>query len=670
MPFPAIAVDARLIILASNAQYSVKTGIDEADLRGRPLGEVFSDLGGQGLQQIVLDVLETGTPMYRSSAINGLSDSDHSNLVCSFVPLFDQHGKAWCVLHYWSRADIVPQRNFAAEVTGEPTGLLELFKQAPGFMCVLRGPNHVFELANDAYYQLVGHREIIGHQVADGLSEVVAQGFLEKLNRVYESGIPFVGRALPIQLQRVAHGVLEERYIDLIYQPMFTPTHEVSGIFVQGYDVTEAHLLAKEVSYQAAHDALTGLANRREFGAQARAISGRGPHALLYMDVDHFKIINDRCGHAAGDALLIEVSNILDRLCETNRDLLARLGGDEFVLLRQNCDLAEAAEFANSLGTAVKEMDFIWQGKTHGVTLSIGVVSFNHTTDAHLQTAMGFADAACFLAKEQGRNRVQVSSLVDDEVTKQQRDMDAVARIKSAIREDRLVIYGQRIAPIQPDLESAVIFSEVLVRLKDLDGSIVSPSHFIPAAERYGLIEDLDNHVIRKTFDHIQRTTKDSPRIKYFINISGITLSATGFPDYIDGMLAAYPLVSPSQVCFEVTETSAISNIRRTVELMNNLNERGFSFALDDFGSGMATFAYLSLLPVQFIKIDGEFVKSVLTQSVSAIVVEAVVKLAETMNARTIAESVESMELIPRLAQLGIHYGQGFALHRPEQLIS
>ncbi|MBJ6987770.1 diguanylate cyclase [Devosia sp. MC521] len=594
MPFPAIAVDARLIILASNAQYGVKTGIDQADLRGRPLGEVLSDQVDQGLQQIVLDVLEAGTPMYRSSAMNGLSDSDHSNLGCSFVPLFDQDGKAWCVLHYWSRADIFPPRNFAAGVTGEPTGLLELFKQAPGFMCVLRGPNHVFELANDAYYQLVGHREIIGHQVADGLSEVVAQGFLEKLNRVYESGIPFVGRALPIQLQRVAHGVMEERFIDLIYQPMFTPAHEVSGIFVQGYDVTEAHILAKEVSYQAAHDALTGLANRREFGAQARAISGRGPHALLYMDVDHFKIINDRCGHAAGDALLVEVSNILNLLCETNRDLLARLGGDEFVLLRQNCDLAEAAEFANSLGTAVKEMDFIWQGKTHGVTLSIGVVSFNLTTDAHLQTAMGFADAACFLAKELGRNRVQVSSLVDDEVTQQQRDMDAVARIKSAIREDRLVIYGQRIAPIQPDLESAVIFSEVLVRLMDLDGSIVSPSHFIPAAERYGLIEDLDNHVIRKTFDHIQRTTKDSPRVKYFINISGITLSAPGFPDYIDGTLAAYPLVSPSQICFEVTETSAISNIRRTVELMNNLNERGFSFALDDFGSGMATFAYLS----------------------------------------------------------------------------
>lgn len=544
--------------------------------------------------------------------------------------------------------------------------LWRLFQQAPGFICILQGPQHVFELANDAYYQLVGHREIIGHVLAEVLPEVVSQGFLEKLDRVYRTGEPFIGRALPIQLQRVAGGELEQRYIDLIYQPISDADQSVTGIFVQGNDVTDAHRLAQEVAYQAAHDALTGLWNRRGFARQTEAIEGPGPHALLYMDVDHFKIVNDRCGHAAGDSLLVEVTNTLKSRCN-GEGLLARLGGDEFALVRRDCDPQAAFELAHELRAGVRELDFVWQGKRHSVTLSVGVAAFGATPSVPFEMALGLADAACFLAKEKGRNRVQVAELTDDDVRKQHHDMDSVGRLKDAIAEDRIALYAQRIDKLNPCRKRT--YHEVLARLRDPDGTIVPPIGFIPAAERFGLIGDLDRHIVGKVFAYLagKRGAPDTPRL--FVNLSAVTLSSPGFRGFMERTMATYPVVRPSDVCFEVTETAAVTNIRRTAAAMADLREKGFEFALDDFGSGMASFSYLKQLPVSFVKIDGEFTKGVGIDSASAAIVGSVAKVARSMNVRTIAESVECSELIPRLRKLGVDYVQGYAIQRPAPLV-
>lgn len=557
----------------------------------------------------------------------------------------------------------------ASSETGEKERLRQLFQQAPGFVCVLQGAHHVFELANDAYYQLVGHREIIGHRLADVLPEVIEQGFLDKLDTVYATGQPFIGRAMPIELQRVAGSELEQRYIDLIYQPILDDSGNVTGIFAQGNDVTEAYTLAQEVTYQAAHDSLTGLCNRREFGRRTQDMTGPGSHSLLYMDIDHLKIVNDRCGHAAGDSLLVQVAAALLSQCDEDHDLLALLGGDEFALVRPDCSLEDAVALAHRLCRSVKDINFVWQGKRYGVTLSVGVVNFGEEATVPFESALGLADAACFLAKEKGPNRVQVSSATDAEVRQQQQDMDDVTRLREAMRQDRIVLHVQKIIALQPGPDQPGAFHEVLARLQDSDGIMIPPGSFIPAAERFGLIEELDRHIVCKVFAHLQtQPTDHRDSTCYFVNLSGLTLSAQGFLGFIQGSLAAYPAVRSAQICFEITETAAIANVHRTADAMRSLIDMGFRFALDDFGSGMASFAYLSHLPVQFVKIDGEFVQAILKHPTGGIIVEAVCKVARAMNMKTIAESVEIDELIPRLRSMEVDYAQGFALHQPEPI--
>lgn len=566
-----------------------------------------------------------------------------------------------------------------AALRAERKRLYALFQQAPGFICLLHGPQHVYEMANDAYYQLIGHRQILGQPLARALPEVVVQGFLQKLDRVFASGEPFIGRAMPIQLQRVAGGPLSQRYIDLIYQPIRDADGKVSGIFVQGHDVTEAHELAQEVSFQAAHDPLTGLYNRRAFANHTRGLdSVPGSHALLYMDLDHFKIVNDRCGHAAGDALLLQVAKVLQQNVRQS-DILARMGGDEFALVLCGCPEEAAEDRAHVLRRAVREIPFVWGSRRYSVTLSVGVAIFEGpdpdggTPGAGprptFSEALSLADAACFLAKEKGRNRVQVSHPSDEEVAQQQSDMDWVDRLKDCMREDRIVLYGQRLVPLQPGRHDDMECWEVLSRLMDVDGVLVAPGNFIPAAERFGVISDLDRHIIRKAFSRLQGMgSAQRARTRYFINISGITLGSPGLLAFLSQMLDQYCEVRPANVCFEVTETAAISSMAQTAATMRELTRKGFSFALDDFGSGMSSFAYLEKLPVQYLKIDGEFVRGILTRPTGAVIVEAVAKVAHAMDILTVAESVEHDELLPRLRELGIDFGQGFALHRPEPL--
>ncbi|WP_181247767.1 putative bifunctional diguanylate cyclase/phosphodiesterase, partial [Cereibacter changlensis] len=516
---------------------------------------------------------------------------------------------------------------------------------------------------------LVGHREIVGKGLSQVLPEVIAQGFLEILDRVYSTSTPFVGRALPILLQRVPEGDLEQRYIDLIYQPMLDDEENVTGIFVQGNDVTEAFILAQEVAHQAAHDFLTGLPNRREFARRMQELSWPGPHAVLYLDIDHFKLINDRCGHAAGDSLLLQVADLLRSHCVSSGDILARLGGDEFAIVRQNCSPGAATEFGNRLRVAIKELRLVWEGKHYGVTLSVGIASFGGATGLSFETALSLADAASFIAKEAGRNRVQVSLPSDEDIRRQQTDLDSITRLTEAMLQDRVVLHVQRIVDLHDDSGLDRSIFEVLARIRDPMGGILGPAGFIPAAERFGLIEDLDRHIITKVFSYIQAQPPSAAlRRTYFINISGITLSASGFPCFIREALLAHPLVCAAGICFEITETAALSHIERTVDAMLSLTSLGFKFALDDFGSGMASFGYLNKLPVQYIKIDGEFIRTVFDQRVSFIIVEAITKVAHAMNMKVIAESVERPEMISHLKALGVDFGQGFALHRPENM--
>jgi len=466
----------------------------------------------------------------------------------------------------------------------------------------------------------------------------------------------------------VEGGPFGQCYIDLIYQPIRDAGGEVSGIFIQGHDVTEAHKLAQELSYQAAHDCLTGLDNRREFAKKCHELESLpGPHALLYMDLDHFKIVNDRGGDAAGDALLRQVAAVLRQHVKES-DLLTRLGGDEFAVILPGCPQQEALELADTLRRKVCDIPFFWNERRFNVTLSVGLVGFGTLQSLPFSEALSLADIACFLAKEKGRNRVQASHASDLEITERRRDMDWVSRIKDCIREDRVVLHAQSFTAMQAQ-NGAVECREVLTRLLDIEGNLIYPGSFIPAAERFGLVEELDRHIIRKAFSKLHNlSVGQRATTRYFINVSGVTLSAPGFSAYIVSLLADYANVRPYHVCFEVTETAAISSLVHTARIIGQLVDQGFSFALDDFGSGMSSFSYLQQLPVQYLKIDGEFIKGILTQPAGATIVEAVVKVARAMNVLTVAESVEFPELLPHLREIGVDYGQGFALHRPEPL--
>lgn len=690
-PAPSVLLSRRLQITDCNSAFEQASGLPRETLLGQSLLELFP---GQAearyvLQQSFQQVL-AGAPAHRipllaySLSVSAQEDRQYWSFTNTLVS--DAHGQAAILCQPLNMSELVRRGQLPQGEGSQPAGALlldllgllqaererfdQLFQQAPGFICILRGPEHVFELANDAYYQLIGHRHIIGQVLANVLPEVVQQGFLDKLDRVYRTGEPFVGRAVPIELQRVADGALEERFIDLTYQPITDASGQPSGIFVLGHDVTEAHWLSQEVTFQAAHDALTGLCNRREVARQmAELEQAGGSHALLYLDLDHFKIINDRCGHRAGDKLLTEVAQLL-RQHAAEDDTLARLGGDEFAMVLRNCGLDGARRRAQQVCDAIRKLPFPWRGRRYTITCSAGVACFGSEAAVTFSDGLGLADAACFLAKEKGRNQIVVSQPSDEEVRRRQQDMDWTDRLREAMREDRVVLFGQRFDNFSAAAqEEGIICCEVLARLRGVDGELISPGAFIPAAERYGLIGELDRHIIHKAFSTLQQLDPaQRQRTRYFINVSGLTLGSRGFVEYVLSTLARFPDVEPGNVCFEVTETAAISNLTTTAGLLGELVGRGFQVALDDFGSGMSSFAYLQHLPVQYLKIDGEFIKGIRNPPAGGVIVESVIQVARAFNIRTIAESVEWPDLVPVLQDAGADYGQGFALHRPQPL--
>ncbi|WP_052384048.1 EAL domain-containing protein [Litchfieldella xinjiangensis] len=566
--------------------------------------------------------------------------------------------------YVFGRAQDVQQTN--ETLLAERTHLRRLFEQAPGFVCVLRGPEHVFELANAAYCQLVGRQDLMGMTVREALPGLEGQDIYELLDRVYSTGNPFVGRAVRLLLPEGSQQ--HEVYLDFVYQPITDTGGNVTGIFVQGNDVTKAHQLACEIRHQASHDALTGLVNRGEFERQVSQVIQEAHltdsrYALLYFDLDQFKVVNDTCGHAAGDELLRYLSAQLDEWAPRG-SILARLGGDEFGLLIREESGGYAHRIAEELRELTAGLEFCWGKLRFGIPVSIGVMTFGEGLT--LKEILSTADSACFLAKEKGRNRVHVYSPDDDELSSRLREMSWISRLREALHEERLVLHAQRIAPIRGDGNQDRW--EVLIRLQEPDGSIVPPMAFIPAAERYNLMPLLDRYVVEKVFRHLASLpAAKRDRTTLSINLSGATLGDDDFLRFVQDLLTQYS-VSPARICFEITETMAVANLKQTAHLIRALRQLGFWFALDDFGSGMSSLGYLKHLPVDFIKIDGVFIKDIVEDQVDRAMVEAIAKVASVMGIQTIAEYVENDRILKLLGSLGVDFAQGYGVHRPEPL--
>jgi diguanylate cyclase (GGDEF)-like protein len=424
---------------------------------------------------------------------------------------------------------------------------------------------------------------------------------------------------------------------------------------------------AARLSNLASHDALTGLLNRREFEQRVRAIvehhdAEDGQHAVLYLDLDQFKVVNDTSGHAAGDELLRQVGALLrPRLREG--DVLARLGGDEFGVLLPHCPPAPALRIAEALRKAIVDFRFAWKNRSFTIGVSIGLVNLAdgpHT----LASALSAADAACYLAKDKGRNRVQVYRPEDSEVALRRGEMEWVHRLHRALAEDRLCLFSQPICAMHaPGAHSD--HQELLVRLIDENNELIAPIAFIPAAERYHLMPSIDRWVIRTAFRVItELRAAGNVGGTYAINISGASIGDDQFLDFVRESFARFRIPHAS-ICFEITETTAVTSLSKAADFIGALREPGCRFALDDFGVGVSSFTYLKQLPVDFLKIDGSFVKNMLNDPVDAAMVEAIHRIGRVMGKQTIAESVETAATLDALRSVGIDYAQGNAIAVP-----
>lgn len=446
---------------------------------------------------------------------------------------------------------------------------------------------------------------------------------------------------------------------------------EVIGIVVVLRDITRERALTTQLHHQATHDALTGLANRREFEHQLqRAIedeqrTGRD-HALLYLDLDQFKVVNDTCGHAAGDKLICQVSSAVKQRLRSG-DMLARLGGDEFGILLAHCGAADALRLAESIRERISEQRFLWQEKIFAVSASIGVLCLAESLPT-VDDALSAADQACYLAKDNGRDRVQIYRPDDQEMRARHGEMQWVQRINAALELDQFVLFAQEIRPLaHPHAAGAGGAShlEILVRMIDADGELIPPMAFIPAAERYGLMSRIDRWVVANACKMLAESRARHHTIPTcMINLSGGSVTDAGIVEFVRGILTQYAL-PPQSVGFEMTETAAIGNLARASELMSQLRELGCPMSLDDFGSGMSSFGYLRSLPVDYLKIDGEFVKDMATDAIDHAVVEGIHHIGRVMGIKTVAESVENQAILSALMLIGVDFAQGFHLGRP-----
>jgi diguanylate cyclase (GGDEF)-like protein/PAS domain S-box-containing protein len=462
-----------------------------------------------------------------------------------------------------------------------------------------------------------------------------------------------------------------ELKLDHVTSPIRNRKNEIIGAVMVFRDVTEAHVLEQKLEYQAKHDLLTGLTNRAAFEERLNIVLEDQLHhkveyALCYVDLDQFKVINDTCGHIAGDQLLRQIKSIMLSKIRRHRDTLARFGGDEFVLLLEECSAEHAMRIAQVICDAIQEHRFIYDNKTFSIGASIGIVPI--TIETHnVNDALSMADNACYIAKEKGRGRVHLYHVNDQELIKRRGEMHVVSKINHAFEHDGFALFYQPIMDLE-GYNQHHTHIEILLRMKDEDGDWISPAFFLPAAERYNVATKIDRWVVESTlrwFAHHPQALEQLTLCS--INLSGLTFCDASFIGFIDQMFRQCQL-PPHKFCFEITETAAIRNLQEASDFITQIKKLGCSFALDDFGSGMSSYAYLKNLPVDFLKVDGMFIKGMLDDPIDHAMVKSINDIGHVFGLKTIAEYVETNEIIAELRKIGVDFVQGYAISKPESI--
>jgi len=462
--------------------------------------------------------------------------------------------------------------------------------------------------------------------------------------------------------------------IDYSVAPMYGQNSMVLGAVVVFQDVGSSRMMSKLLTYQATHDDLTGLYNRREFERRMSRIIERifsisDRYVLLYMDLDQFKVVNDTCGHVAGDLVLRQIAELIKPIIK-KKEIFARLGGDEFGILLEGCTHSEALQVAEKILEAVRKYRFQWTGKVFEIGVSIGIVEIDSDMQS-ISNIMGYADAACYLAKDMGGNHIQIYKTDDDDYKLRKDQMKWVQRITQAFADNRFVLYAQKIVSLKDASDEE--HYEILMRMLDDEGNIIVPQEYIVAAERYRSMKDIDRWVVRNAFICINRYVQKMienhsiPVRRFAINLSGQSISSNSALKYVKEQLLEFPLIQ-EYIIFEITETAAISNLTSAQRFIDEFKGMGVKFSLDDFGTGVSSFNYLKNLSVDYLKIDGGFVREMLSDVVDYAMVKSIAHIGHVMGIKTIAEHAESKEVCEKLKALDVDYAQGFVLHKPEAL--
>lgn len=545
---------------------------------------------------------------------------------------------------------------------------LETTLHSIGDAVITTDNNGIIEYLNPAAESLLGwprveatgnHIEEIlrGEQNSDALWTLLQQKCLQG------------GDAVPRNEQPILNRKGDRLFIEQSASPIRDSNGNINGLIIVAHDVTREQILQQELVYKASHDDLTGLRNRVEFNRQLQEFINLAKqegkqHALLFLDLDQFKLVNDTCSHAAGDELLRRIGHILTNEIRKH-DILARLGGDEFTIILADCSLDQATIIAEKIRIAIERSQFIWENQRFNITTSIGLVPIT-SNNLNQQNLLSLADAACYAAKHGGRNQVYHYDEDDDLLTQHYGEINWVSRINQAIDNDQLVLYFQSIRPLQE--EHGELHLEVLVRLRDDNGKIIPPASFIPAAERYNLMPTVDRWIITRTYEWFAQHPDQLDRIGVIsINLSGDTLNDRSFSDFILTLFDQHRLPA-EKFCFEITETTAISNLMVAQRFMARMKEIGCRFSLDDFGTGMSSFGYLKTLPVDFLKIDGIFIQNIVNDPIDRAMVKSINDIGHLLGQKTIAEFVENAEILSSLKEIGIDYGQGYHFCHPAPL--
>jgi len=670
----------RDVILYANCQFASLVGADRAVLIGRRLADIVAADSAELVEQNLRRKLagEATADRYEIDII-GLQGVA-SRLEISTTIIDYDGGPAVLV----TGVEVVPTQTvpslrapdlaIAAGEGGGPAPRSEredaLESLAEGI--VVTDAHGSIEYMNAAAEALAGvsRLEAQGRHFEDvvGLvDEVERRAIADPIRHAIDSGSSVHA---PRRALLVSHETGEERAIEPLTSPLRDAAGKVTGAVVLLHDVTELRGMARQMSYQATHDALTGLVNRREFErrlgeAIEAARLGDGTHILCYLDLDRFKLVNDTSGHVAGDSLLREVAKIL-RDSVRDSDTVARIGGDEFGMLLLGCPLDKARQIADDVCRAVAEHRFVWRDRLFNIGISIGIVELSHESGT-MEEVLIAADSACYVAKRQGSGQVAVYSARDEVLARQSGELQWLHRLQGALKENRFQLYHQPIVPALGTNGSGPAL-EVLVRLRDTAGNDVAPGAFMHAAERHRLTTLIDRWVVQTTLAALGRGAIQTPVGRSVaINISGQTLNDSQFLEFVVDCFDRTG-VAPSRVCFEISEAAVSENLEQARRFIEVLHSMGCQFALDDFGAGAGSFVNLKTLPVDFVKIDGSFMKNFGTDLVNQAMVGAMIKLARTLDFRIIAEAVEDNAALEAARTMGFDYLQGYAIARPTPL--